>query len=277
MGGTRLDRGATSPERLRRQLQNNAINGPATFGSGFVYNPDDGTVSLGLATDPALEFLGGLLSIKLADDSGLSKDTDGLTIELQTTPGLTLGASGIAVLLDPTEPGLQLDDGLKVLLAADGGLELASGLKINLDGGTLALGAGGVSVGDELPKWRKYTVGFADFAAAALENDIELLSLPARGIIHAVKIKHSEAFAGGSINGYTIEVGIVGTLDKYAGAFDVFQAVGDTVFQVTSVVDGEDHGSATSIRAEARSIADNLDQATAGSADIWVLYSVPPA
>lgn len=260
--GAGQDKGANSPSRLRRQLQHNAVGQGIEYGDGLVYDADNGTLGLGLATDPALDFVGGSLTLLIADDSGLSKDSDGLTIDLRdTTPGLELVASGLGVLLDPSEPGLQLTTGLKVLLASNSGLALSSGLTIN----------------DEIPKWRKYTIAFGDLATAATTNDIELLSLPARGIIHSVKIKHSASFTGGTISAYTISVGIVGTLNKYATAFDVFQAAGDTVFQVSSVVDGEDHGSAASIRIAAISTGDDLDQAAAGSVDVWVLYSVPAA
>lgn len=55
----------------------------------------------------------GVFVVVLRDDGGLEND-----------------AGELAVLLDPTEPGLQLsNDGLKLLLASDPGLELSSGLR----------------------------------------------------------------------------------------------------------------------------------------------------
>lgn len=127
---------------------------------------------------------------------------------------------------------------------------------------------------DAAPWWTKYTVDYSDLAAAATTNNIELFSLPAGGVIHGVKIKHSTAFSGGSISAYTVSVGITGTLAKYASAFDVFQAVGNAVQQISSTVGTENHGAATSIKIAATSTTDNLDQATAGSVDVWVLWSV---
>lgn len=140
----------------------------------------------------------------------------------------------------------------------------------------LEISAGKIALRMRAPAWVKVGDGltFEDFAAAALTYDIELFTLPAGGVIHGVMIKHSEAFAGGSISAYTLSVGIVGSLTKYAGAFDVFQAIGETVFQLASTVGAESFAEAgVSIRAAATSVGDNLDQASAGEVDIYALYS----
>jgi hypothetical protein len=124
------------------------------------------------------------------------------------------------------------------------------------------------------PKWAKVSTDHAALAAAATSSDIELLSLAAGGVVHAVKIKHSTAAVGGAIASYTISVGIGGDLAKYATAFDVFQAVSDTTFQLSGGFFTENHGAATSLRLAAVSTGANLDQATAGDFDVWVLQSV---
>lgn len=126
---------------------------------------------------------------------------------------------------------------------------------------------------DAHPKWFKFTKTFTDLAFAGTSNDIELFSLPAGAVIHAVKQKHSAAFTGGAIATYTTSVGIVGTLAKYAAAFNVFQAPGNTVFQVTGTIGSENHGAVTSIRIAAVSSGANLNAATAGSVDVWVQIS----
>jgi hypothetical protein len=104
-----------------------------------------------------LEFIGaneviqvngdGHFTLVLKSAGGLENDAGELAIKLAATPGLVLAAGGIAVLLDPTEPGLQLTTGLKVLLAATPGLEFSTGLraKIKTDGG-LVLDADGLSL-----------------------------------------------------------------------------------------------------------------------------------
>ena len=124
-----------------------------------------------------------------------------------------------------------------------------------------------------LPRWKKVTKTFTDLSAAGLTNDIEVYSLLAGEVIHAVKTKHSTAFSGGTIASYTVSVGIVGNLVKYSAAFDVFQATSNTAFQLSTTVGSENHGAAPSIRLAAVSTVDNLDQAAAGSVDVWLLVS----
>lgn len=163
---------------------------------------------------------------------------------------------------------------------ADGSGKLASGWGgaasslATLDGaGLLAHDLGNLAY----PVWAKYTVAATAFTAAAAAEDIELFSLPARGTIHRVVIKHTTAFSGGTSSALTLSVGITGTLTKYAAAFDVFQATGDTVFGFNDLPDMEHFASATSIRVEATATGDTLDNVGTGSADIWVLTSVLPA
>ena len=125
------------------------------------------------------------------------------------------------------------------------------------------------------PIWRKYTVTYSQLAAAATTNNITLFSLPAGGVIHAVKTKHSASFTGGSISAYTLSVGITGTLAKYSAAFDVFQAASATAMQLATTVGTESHTAATAIKIAAASTGANLSAATAGSVDVWVLVSAP--
>lgn len=124
-----------------------------------------------------------------------------------------------------------------------------------------------------VPRWKKFTKTFSDLSFAGLTNDIEVYSLAAAEIIHGIKIKHSTAFSGGAIASYTLSVGISGDLTKYASAFDVFQATSNTTFQLSNTFGSENHGAATSIRLAAVATGANLDQAAAGSVDVWILVS----
>lgn len=126
------------------------------------------------------------------------------------------------------------------------------------------------------PAWTKYTVAYTDLSIANTVNDIQLFSLVAKGIIHSVVLSHTTRFIGGAISAYTISVGVVGNLSKYASAFDVTQNTGDTVTQASSITDIENKTSATSIRVAANSVGANLSAATQGSIDIWVLTSTLP-
>lgn len=143
----------------------------------------------------------------------------------------------------------------------------------------VADGSGDLDVGwvpDRVGRWVKVSRSYTDFSAAALTNDIEIFSLPARGVLQKVVIKHTTAFSGGTIAAYTISAGIAGNFTKYAAAFDVFQATGDTTFGFNNLQNMENFGAATSIRAQATSVGDNLDQAAAGAVDFYILYSVLP-
>lgn len=119
--------------------------------------------------------------------------------------------------------------------------------------------------------WTKYTKTFTDFSSlGASTNSIALFTLPAKVTLDRVVIKHSVAFSGGTLTGYTVSVGVSGNPTKYASAFNVFQAVASNIFQ-NSVDDVlEDFTSGTSVTATATATGDTLDHATAGSVDIWI-------
>lgn len=129
----------------------------------------------------------------------------------------------------------------------------------------LDLPVGGVSVS----RWQKYTITAAQLSAAAANNDIELLSLPAKGFIQGVMINATVAFTGGLIVTYTLRVGITGNLGKYCTASSVFTA---NVVPPQMNPGMESFSGATSIRVAATCAVGNLSQATQGSADIWVLW-----
>jgi len=131
---------------------------------------------------------------------------------------------------------------------------------------------------DNGPKWQKFTVAESAFLPGTSQVEaILLFMLPAGNVLHGVRIKHSVAFSGGTLTGFTIEVGISGDLTRYASAFDVFQAVSNITFQMSQTFHAENQGSATSINITARSVGDDVVNATAGSVDVWLLISKPPA
>lgn len=101
-----------------------------------------------------------------------------------------------------------------------------------LVGQGLKVQASKIMAGDGVPNWRKYTVTHGDLATAGTTVNIELFKLPEGAVIHAVRVKHSEAFGGGSLASYVISIGVAGDLAKYISAFDVFQAVAANAFRV---------------------------------------------
>lgn len=122
--------------------------------------------------------------------------------------------------------------------------------------------------------WHTYQATYSDLAAAATSNDIELFSLPAGGVIHDLIVTHSTAFAGGSLSAYNVSVGVSGELDKYALAYDVFQAVGNQVADSSNALGIENKVSSTSIRLAATSVGANLNSATQGVVVVYVRWSV---
>lgn len=131
-------------------------------------------------------------------------------------------------------------------------------------------------IATDIARWTKVTKIFSDFTDTDTTNDIEVFSLPAKGVIQKVVIKHNTAFTGGTISAYTISVGIASNFTKYAAAKDVFAAASDTNFGFNELQNMENFGAATSIRAQATSTGGNLNAATTGSVDIYIYYSVLP-
>lgn len=134
----------------------------------------------------------------------------------------------------------------------------------------------GLSSSPSNPIWVKYTLSHTAFQTAATSNNIELVSLAAKTMIHQVVIKQSTAFAGTSVTAYTISIGIATNLTKYSAAYNVFQAVSDTARSITQADDVESFTGATSIKINAISTGANLSASTAGSVDVWVLSSLLP-
>ncbi len=170
-----------------------------------------------------------------------------------------------------------------VLPVASGGTNsstaLTSGLTVVSSAGKLVEGTITSAQLLSMPYWTKYTVLYSALSFAGTSNDITLLTLPSKAVVHGVVIKHSVAFSGGSLTTYTLSVGIVGTLAKYIAAFDVFQAVANGTFGASgAAIPGtmpESLGATTAIRVAAVG-SHNLSTATAGSADIWVQTSLLP-
>lgn len=153
------------------------------------------------------------------------------------------------------------------------------GLVISDVGASTSLSGG--SVGSQYPGWVKVTKTYSDFAAAATTNDIEVYSLPAKGVLHGVVLKHTAAFTGGGILAYGVTAGVTGNLTKYGTSNNVFNAPSDTTFMTArnnedDLPDLLNFGAATSIRVRASSTGANLDQATSGSLDIYLLVSTLP-
>lgn len=205
MARSGFDRSAGDSGRVRRMIQRQGATGGYRFGNGLQYDKTRDEISLGLAVTPGLEFSGGLLQINLDTNPGLVIGANGLKILLDSNPGLVLGSGGVKVLVDAagaitlgasglaaavsaargtaivsnqlsidlrdTTPGLELAaSGLGVLLdTTTPGLQLTTGLKVQLNGSSLSLAAGGLSVTAPEGAWSVTAVKTTNYTAVAGE------------------------------------------------------------------------------------------------------------
>lgn len=138
---------------------------------------------------------------------------------------------------------------------------------------------------EALPAWFHYEVDFTEFRPDpdGLTADIELVELPAGALVHAVKVKHDEAFTDGTtaaISAAVLSLGVAGDLDRYSGGatVNVFDAPGATNYDVKApdggILRGESHEAPWSLRAALTVTGANLSTLTTGHAEIWLLLSV---
>jgi hypothetical protein len=125
-----------------------------------------------------------------------------------------------------------------------------------------------------VPKWTKITKAYTDFSTAALTNSITIYSLTAKEVVHGCIAFTTGNFKGGAIVTYTISVGVTGNNVKYMAALDAFgggtftgTVIAPTVEDITGVIN---------ITATAISTVANLNAATQGAIDIWLLTSTLP-
>lgn len=129
------------------------------------------------------------------------------------------------------------------------------------------------------PTWRKFTKTFADLAAASTTNSSTIITLPANSVIHTTTMKHSEQFSGGAISAYNLSI----NGGNLGGTLNGFLAVNDDNFaSLGGFSDPDSHpfggggSQSLTLSLDATSVGANLDQATQGSVDIWLLLSVLP-
>lgn len=134
----------------------------------------------------------------------------------------------------------------------------------------------GVGTSTATPTWTRTTLTFSSFSAAALTNDISLVVLPAKTMLHQVVLKHSAPMAGSGLTSYTVSVGLATNFTAYTQPFDVKQAVSQTGRSITQVDDVPNFGSTQDVRIQAVSTGTNLNNVTSGTLDVWLLTSVLP-
>lgn len=122
------------------------------------------------------------------------------------------------------------------------------------------------------PQWIKKTFTYDQFSIAGLTNDLELISLAAKGVIHGVVIKQITQFSGTLVTSLTASIGPSTNFVKYAAAQDLSTAT--PVLFPSSTMGIENYSAATSIRIKLISIGANLSALAAGAVEVQILVSV---
>jgi hypothetical protein len=128
--------------------------------------------------------------------------------------------------------------------------------------------------GEGTPSWYKLAFSYSDFATSATSVSKVFRHIAAKGTVSAVIIKHNTAFSGGAISSYTLEVGISGNTSKYLPATSVFGTPTVNGWSGMQNLDTPSYSSSADILVTAISTGANLDQATQGDVEIWIMLSV---
>ena len=113
--------------------------------------------------------------------------------------------------------------------------------------------------------------GAKEIALTDADNPTLTFQIPAYGKILGVGLKTTVAFTGGSLSAMTMSLGVHGALTRFTSAYDVFQAVGDTVLQETSLFKlGQ--ASATALAVSFTPTGDTCANCTAGSLFLDILF-----
>lgn len=161
----------------------------------------------------------------------------------------------------PDGVGAAFTNGLPTTLAQNPG----AGLLVNNTGN-------GFSFGNE-QIMQSVQVPYTALRTSGSTNQVLLFSLPASSVLQFMAIKHSTAFAGTSITDVTAQLGISSNFSLFIPAFDIFQSVGDQVFDNFSSSYIGSFANTTGIYLQATSSGANLSALTQGLVNVYYQYS----
>lgn len=122
--------------------------------------------------------------------------------------------------------------------------------------------------------WIKITKHYTDFSAASLTNNVTLLNLVPKGVIHACVINNLAIFVGGFIASSTLSVGTVALPTKYCAASTVSGGIG--LLGILNNMAVESMSTATPIVANLITTGGFINTLTSGNAEFYLLISVLP-
>jgi hypothetical protein len=106
---------------------------------------------------------------------------------------------------------------------------------------------------------------YSDFAKAATTSDpVLLVRVPPRNVIRNLRTRHRISFTGGAVSACTISIGTVALPEKFASRFDIFQAAGDTTFELVNQLSSESAASWTNVYATIYTVGADTDKLVAG-------------
>jgi hypothetical protein len=184
----------------------------------------------------------------------------------------------------PPRPCRATGDKNCTIVADKGGVTTLPGtaaISTTLPGASTAAGT--------IAAWVKYTVdvssnaGFwtvSDKKGAALDADgsqqVALVTLPAKTVVHAIAIEHTVPFSGGAVATATVSVGTAALPTLLSDAYDVFQAITALPYENGGVKIGRRTSATLALVVQADTTGGNLSALAAGTVNIYLLTSVLP-
>lgn len=125
----------------------------------------------------------------------------------------------------------------------------------------------------QVASWRKVTVPYTTLQTAAITNNVAVMTLAAREVVHYALFRVTTAFSGTTT--LTLSLGITGSVAKYVTAQTALStSVLNGVSLSTPVV--ESASATTNLNLDAIATVQNLSSLSQGSIDIFVLTSILP-
>jgi len=129
---------------------------------------------------------------------------------------------------------------------------------------------------EAIPRWWKISITESAFTGLGTSEQVDVLELPAGGVIHSVKVKPTTAAAGVTVA--NLAIGTAGDASKYSNgeSIDWLAAVAGTNFKIWGPVaqNSEDHGSAVRIKANLQVAGgEQTASLTAGAFEVYFLLS----
>lgn len=128
----------------------------------------------------------------------------------------------------------------------------------------------------QAPTWQQFTFNFNTYPGATGTSFSTGIGVDVghNRVIHGAIVKHTTPFSGGGITGYTVSIS--GNTWS-TSAFDCFQSVTDAHVQSTQFAQVMDtYSGGVTLAVHINSTGANINQATAGSVNVWLLTSVVP-